>query len=112
MSYEEVADRVAGDGLLAVKDGGHAVIVGVMGSGRAQIDATQLVMTRKTISGCFLGLIVHRPEIHAMIADLLATVARGDLTVPISAVYPMSKVVAAHARAEEGGNIGRVVMVP
>jgi NADPH:quinone reductase-like Zn-dependent oxidoreductase len=106
-----VGGEAFGDGLLAVREGGHAVLVGVMGSGRAQIDATHLVMTRKTIAGCFLGLVMHEPAIHAMIADLLATVARGELNVPISAVYPLSDVVGAHQRAEEGGNVGRVVMV-
>ena len=105
-----VGGEAFGHGLLAVREGGHAVIVGVMGSGRAEIDATHLVMTRKTIAGCFLGLVMHEPDIHAMIADLLVTVARGELEVPISAVYPLSEVVAAHARAEQGGNVGRVVM--
>jgi NADPH2:quinone reductase len=99
-------------GLAAVKDGGRAVLVGVLGGMDYSIDAFHLLGHRQTVTGCFLGPMMAEPFVHQMIGSLLEQVARGELTVPIDAVYPLSEASAAHARAEQRGRLGRVVMIP
>jgi len=99
-------------GLVAVKDGGRAVLVGVLGGGDYSIDAFHLLGHRQTVTGCFLGPVMAEPSVHQMIDSLLEQVARGELTVPIDAVYPLAEASAAHRRAEQRGRAGRVVMIP
>lgn len=51
-------------------------------------------------------------QVLALIDRLLAEAAVDHFTVLIDAPYPMSKIAAAHARAEAGGKLGSVVVVP
>jgi NADPH2:quinone reductase len=100
------------DGLLALKDGGRAVLVGLVGGLRHQVDTGQLVGRRLRLIGCLLGAVMHETPVRRMIAGLLQSAAEGRLTVPIDAEFPLSQAAAAHARAEVRGRLGRVVMVP
>ncbi len=109
-------DNVGGpaltDGLKALNDGGCAVLVGLLGGKPEPIDPFDLLTRRKTVIGCLLGMVMAEPPVHAMIATLLERTASGELSVPIDAVFPLSEAAAAHARAEERGRIGRVIITP
>ncbi|CAM5556507.1 quinone oxidoreductase family protein [Eoetvoesiella caeni] len=100
------------DGLLALKDGGCAVLVGVFGGRNQPIDAGYLLFHRITVIGCMLGSIMGEADNRKMIADLLKQAVRGDLKVPIDASFALSDAASAHQRAEERGRIGRVIMLP
>lgn len=109
-------DNVGGtalvDGLQVLKDGGHAVLVGVFGGLNQPIDAGHLLFHRQTVTGCMLGGVMGEPAVRALIDDLLRQALDGDLKVPLDATFPLSEAAAAHRRAEERGRIGRVIMVP
>ena len=100
------------DGLLAVKDGGRAVLVGDVGGGHQPIDASHLLMHRKTVIGCLLGAVMGEPPIHEMVSSLLWKAKAGELHILIDVIMPLSEAAAAHARAEERGRLGRVIMRP
>ena len=99
------------DGLLALKDGGRAVLLGVVGGQAQPIDALHLLTRRITVIGCLLGAVMAEPPIHEMVASLLKKAAQGELWIPIDASFPLSEAAAAHARAEERGRLGRVIML-
>lgn len=107
-------DNVGGealvDGLASLKEGGTAVLVGVLGAAVQPIDAVDLLMQRKTVIGCLFGPDMETPAGRAMVEEVLRSVAAGDLQVPIDAVYPFAEAAEAHRRAETRGRIGRVLI--
>lgn len=107
-------DNVGGaslvDGLAALKEGGSAVLVGVLGAASQPIDAVGLLMQRKTVIGCLFGPEMETPAGRAIVDAVLQRVAAGDLQVPIDAVYPFAEAAEAHRHAETRGRIGRVLM--
>ena len=100
------------DGLLALKDGGRAVLVGVFGGASTPIDAGYLLVHRLTVIGCLLGKIMGDATGYRLVEDVLKLAASGTLRVPIDATFPLAQAADAHRRAEERGRIGRVIMVP
>jgi len=111
-----LVDNVSGpaleDGLAAVVDGGRGIMVGVIGSISHSVDPFMLLMRNQSLAGFMLPFLMPRPSVRALIDDILRRVAAGDLEAVIDCVFPLSQAAAAHARAEERGRIGRVVMVP
>ncbi|WP_026065864.1 quinone oxidoreductase family protein [Actinoalloteichus spitiensis] len=109
-------DTVGGDALLAglgaVEDGGRVVLVGGRSGGSAAIDTLQILARRLTLIGCFLGGVMAEPATRTLLDTMLRDVATGTLSAPVDRVYPLSEAAAAHARAEERGRLGRVIMVP
>jgi NADPH2:quinone reductase len=57
-------------------------------------------------------MLTELPRIHAMIADLLDRVARGELRVEVDRTFPLAEAAAAHAYIESRQAFGRVVMTP
>jgi NADPH:quinone reductase-like Zn-dependent oxidoreductase len=109
-----VIDNIGGpalvDALDVLKDGGRLVIVGVFGGFNQPIDAGHLLTHRQTVIGCFLGPVIGTPEVRAHVTDLLRMTQQGEFEVPVDAVFPFSQIAAAHARAEERGRLGRVIV--
>jgi NADPH:quinone reductase-like Zn-dependent oxidoreductase len=109
-----VIDNIGGhalvDALDVLKDGGRLVIVGVFGGFNQPIDAGHLLTHRQTVIGCFLGPVIGTPEVRAHVTDLLRLARQGEFEVPIDAVFPFAQIAAAHARAEERGRLGRVIV--
>ena len=98
------------DGLDALADGGRAVLVGAFGGFDQPINPRRLLFRRQTVIGCLFGADMARPEARALVAELLLMAGRGELQVPVDAVFDLSDIVAAHRRAEERGRIGRVIV--
>ena len=109
-----VIDNIGGpalvDALVVLKDGGRLVIVGVFGGFNQPIDAGHLLSHRQTVIGCFLGPVIGTPEVRAHVTELLQMAHQSEFEVPIDAVFPFSQIAAAHARAEERGRLGRVIV--
>ena len=107
-------DNVGGpalvDGLAALKEGGTAVLIGVLGAAKQPIDAVDLLMQRKTVIGCLFGPDMATPEGRATVEEVLQMVKAGDLQVPIDAIYPFAEAAEAHHRAQTRGRIGRVLI--
>jgi len=100
------------DGVNALADGGRAIMVGRIAKGEHTVDAYDLLIHRKSLTGCMFGPILEDPKVGRLADDVLARVATGELTSVIDEQFPLSRAADAHRRAEERGRIGRVVMIP
>ena len=98
--------------LPAVKDGGRVVILGAFESSQATLSTMYILAHRLVIHGCLLGQALVDDGVYERMETALGQAATGELKVPIDKVFPLSEAAAAHARAEERGRIGRVIMVP
>ena len=113
-----VLDSIGGQNLVdsigALAYRGTLVSVGVAGRGGSAIEAQQLWAKNNTLRGVFLGgaLLDEYPRVHAMIAELIERVARGELHVEIDRTFPLAEAAAAHAYIESRKAFGRVVMTP
>jgi NADPH:quinone reductase len=113
-----ILDSIGGqnlvDSIAALAYRGTLVSVGVAGRGGSSIEARDLWAQNNTLRGVFLGaaLLNEHPRVHAMIADLLERVARGELRVEIARTFPLADAAAAHAHIESRQAFGRVVMMP
>jgi NADPH:quinone reductase len=113
-----VLDSVGGetlvDGIAALAYRGTLVSVGVAGRAGSEVEARALWAQNNTLRGVFLAaaLMNEYPRAHAMIADLLERVARGELHVEIDRTFPLAEAAAAHTYIESRKAFGRVVMTP
>src|SRR3954464_10247437 len=113
-----VLDSVGGqtlvDSIAALAYRGTLVSVGVAGRAGSEIEARDLWAQNNALRGVFLGgaLLTEYPRVHAMIAELLERVARGELHVEIDRTFPLAEAAAAHAYIESRKAFGRVVMTP
>lgn len=77
------------------------------------VDISTLRGNNQSLIGYFLGAELFLGDrAHAMIAEILAQVATGDLTVVIDKRFELSEAAEAHAYIEDRLAFGRVVLVP
>jgi NADPH2:quinone reductase len=113
-----VLDSIGGQNLVdsigALAYRGTLVSVGVAGRAGSSVEARDLWAQNTTLRGVFLGgaMIAEYPRVHAMIAELLDRVARGELRVEIDRTFPLAEAAGAHAYIESRQAFGRVVMTP
>jgi NADPH:quinone reductase-like Zn-dependent oxidoreductase len=107
---DTVGGRALTDGLIALADGGRAVMVGVIGGFNTPIDTGHLLMHRLTVTGCFMGPIMALPDTRRLIEDLIQDCAEGRLTVPIDSRFNLAEMPDAYRRAEQAGRLGRVIV--
>lgn len=95
--------------------GGRIVVIGVGGGFKAEVNLLALMGKRGRISASTLRA---RPlEEKAAAArlvehEVLPLVARGAITVPVAATFPLADVAAAYERFAAGGKLGKIVVVP
>jgi len=92
-------------------EGGRIVLVGGSSREKSMMDAVQLVLGNRTMSGFMLGKAFHTPRVNAMVSGLLERMATGELVPVIDRRFPLSEGAGAHAYAESRGRIGRIIMV-
>ncbi len=113
-----VLDSVGGrnlvDSIEALAYRGTLVSVGVAGRAGSDVEAKALWAKNNTLRGVFLGgaLLSEHPRVHAMIADLIERVARGELKVEIDRSFALAEAAEAHAYLEGRNAFGRVVLRP
>ena len=113
-----ILDSVGGQNLVdsigALADRGSLVSVGVAARAGSNIEARDLWAKNNTLRGVFLGgaLLEEYSRVHAMIAELIARVATGELRVVIDKTFPLADAADAHAYIESRQAFGRVVMTP
>lgn len=112
-----VLDMVGGDylprNLKCLADDGRHVSIAVQGGASATIPIFDIMRRRLTLTGSTL-----RPRDTAfktLVADELARtvwphVEAGRLKPVIDSVFPLADAAAAHARMDEGGHIGKIVL--
>jgi NADPH:quinone reductase len=100
--------------LEALATGGRISIIGVGAGAKAEVSLMALMMARGRIHGSTLrarpieekALAARRVERH-----VLPLLARGALTVPVAATFPMSDATAAYDRFAAGGKLGKIVLI-
>ncbi|QUG76519.1 zinc-binding dehydrogenase [Erwinia sp. E602] len=97
------------DGVKVLRDGGTAVIIGILAGRNHMIDTEYLLLHRITLIGCLLGVEWGEKQIaRDLVNELLHMAAKGELIVPIDSTFPLEQAVEAHQRAETRGRMGRV----
>lgn len=111
-----VLDNIGGaavnEALACCRDGASVVLIGVLGDIGERVDPVHLLRHRITLVGCLFGAVLHEPEEHAGVAELLDAAAAGRFTVPIDKEFRLDDAAAAHAYAQTRGRIGRVIIRP
>jgi len=95
----------------ALREGGRLVFVGNVGGSIAP-DLFPAMQKNLTLHGVFFGALWERPEVGATIEAILLDVAARRLEVVIDRRFPLAEAAAAHRHAEQGGVLGRTVMIP
>lgn len=98
--------------LAALRPEGRLVFVGNAGAGGVTADLWTAMQANQTLHGVFMGTQLLKSDVHASIARLLADAASGNLKVVVAKRFPLEHVAAAHAFAEGGAKLGRILMVP
>jgi NADPH2:quinone reductase len=108
------AGNLAGN-LQSLATGGRIVVIGVGGTGpKAEINLVALMQKRGSIHGSTLR---SRPLEEKALAtrlvekEVLPAFASGDLSVPVAASFPLAEAEAAYERFQEGGKLGKIVLV-
>ena len=93
---------------------GRCVTVGDAGRLETEtLDVSGMRPSNHSLSGYFLGAeLFMGSRAHAMIADQIDLVARGELKVVIDRTFALSEAAAAHAYIESRQAFGRVVLIP
>ena len=108
------ASNMAGN-LAALNRSGRIVVIGVAGGGaNTEVDLLTLMGKRALITGSTLrarpleekALVTRRAEAHAV--PLLAS---GAVRVLVEATYPLKDAAAAYERFEQGGKLGKIVLL-
>jgi NADPH2:quinone reductase len=103
------------DDLKALSTGGRIVVIGVGGGFKAEVNLLALMAKRARISASTLRV---RPleekalTARAMERHVLPLFARGRLSVPVAAAYPLDEVAEAYRRFAAGGKLGKIVLLP
>ena len=93
---------------------GRCVTVGDAGRSSAEkVDISNMRGNNQTLSGYFMGAeLFLNPRVHAMIANHLDLIARGELRVVIDRVFDLKDAADAHAYIESRQAFGRVLLTP
>jgi NADPH:quinone reductase len=102
-----------GGNLKALAMRGRIVVIGISAGAKAEIDLRQLMGKRGSIHASTLR--ARSLEDKAQAARLverhvLPGFASGDLSVPVTASFPLDDAAAAYDRFKEGGKLGKIVL--
>ena len=100
--------------LKALATGGRVTVIGVGAGAKAEVNLLELMGKRARVLGSTLrarsfeekALVARAVEAHAV-----PLLARGDVQVPIDAVFPMAEAASAYEHFAAGGKLGKVVLV-
>lgn len=108
---DTIGGEALSDGLGVLKDGGKAILIGILAGRNHKIDSEYLLLHRITIIGCLLGQEWRDSQIaRELVNELMSMAAEGKLVVPLDSTYPLERAAEAHERAEVRGRLGRVII--
>jgi NADPH:quinone reductase len=109
-----VLDLAGGQGkdalMRAVKPHGRYAVIGAATGSLPSFDFFELIRKALHVVGISFGRDMHTPRAHALLAEIAADMAAGNLRMPIAAEFRLSEAVEAHRFVAEGHPFGRVVM--
>jgi len=99
--------------LRALADGGRIAVIGLGAGAKAELNLGVLMGKRARVHGSTLR--ARSLEDKAVTArrverEVLPGFASGDLSVPVTATYPLDAVADAYARFRAGGKLGKIVL--
>ena len=100
--------------LLCLGYRGRAVTVGNASRSDLKIDPSPLAPGNRSLTGVFFGaeVALAAARVRAMLDQILADLAKGELSVVVDRRFPLSEAAAAHAYVESRAAFGRVVLIP
>ncbi|MEE4450690.1 zinc-binding alcohol dehydrogenase family protein [Novosphingobium resinovorum] len=96
----------------ALRGHGRYAVVGAAEGTLPSFGFFEMIRKAMQINGISFGRDMHTPRVHALLADLFAKVASGELVMPIERSFALDEAVEAHRFVAEGHPFGRVVMKP
>lgn len=115
---EVVLDMVGGDyvprNLLCLADDGRHVTIAFQRGAKVEIDISQLMRRRLTMTGSTLR--ARSAEFKALLADeihrtLWPRLAEGGWKPAMDQSFPLAEAAAAHARMQAGAHVGKIVLM-
>jgi len=100
--------------LLCLGYRGRAITVGNASRSDMKLDPSPLAPGNRSLTGVFFGaeVALSAARVRAMLDQLLADLAKGELKVVVDRRFPLREAAAAHAYIESRAAFGRVVLVP
>ncbi len=112
LAVDSVGGKVLAGSVACLKYRGRCITVGSAGRDPQLFDVSVLGAMNQSITGVFLGAEIATPRAQAMIADLVADVGAGRLSVLVDRTFPLARAADAHAYIESRQAVGRVVLLP
>jgi NADPH2:quinone reductase len=92
---------------------GRMVVFGIASREQREISTASLLRGSKAVIGFWLAHLLMRPDLLVpMIGDLLGAIAKGELTVTIGEVYPLSEARRAHEDLIARRTAGKLLLDP
>jgi NADPH:quinone reductase len=92
---------------------GRHVVFGIASREQNEVATGHLLRNSRAVIGFWLvHLVPHRDEVAAMLADLFAAVASGELQVTVAGVYPLSDARRAHEELAGRRTAGKLLLDP
>ena len=115
--YDVILELVGGPNLAgnlkALAMRGRIVVIGIGAGAKAEVDFRQLMGKRGSIQASTLRARSLEDKAQAarlMERHVLPGFAAGDLSVPVTATFPLDEAAAAYERFKEGGKLGKVIL--
>lgn len=112
-AVDGVGGSAASDLLSLLGENGLLVSFGLMSGRPLELSASDLIFKQAVVKGFWLSKIAPTlgPEkLMGMIGEIIQRVSSGELTLPVSDVFPLSDVSRAVAAAAEPGRLGKVLL--
>jgi NADPH2:quinone reductase len=92
---------------------GRMVVFGIASREQREVSTAALLRGSKSVIGFWLAHLLGRPDLLVpMIGDLLGAIAKGELTVTIGKVYPLSEAARAHEDLIARRTSGKLLLDP
>ncbi len=115
VGIESVGGRSAGDVLSLLAEGGELVAFGAMASPTMELASGDVIFKQATVRG-FWGSKVSgamgADDKRRLFGELLQRIGSGELTLPVSAIFPLERVAEASAASLTAGRVGKVLLKP
>ena len=98
--------------LASLRSEGRLIFVGNAGRSSLDLDLWPALQANQTLMGVFMGTQFEKPDVHQTVTRMLESAAAGELQVLINRTFALAEAAAAHAYAERGSVLGRIVLLP
>lgn len=112
--YDPVGGPQAQSALRALKPFGRYLVVGFASGAIPSLPANHILLTNRSVVGIDWGAwsLMHRDENRALIDELLALVAAGELRPPEPKTYPLERAAEALSQLQSRQAAGKIALVP